>query len=350
MLGNVKLKMGLVLITICLLYSGCTNVGEKKHNDAISEYIEQSSDDGDVITLPDGTIVYPDGTMLLAEGSYSNGLEDPFGDQLVQNGDTLVVKDDKIAGTVTLQQNIPGEQIEYSLIILVDYVQQIFFVNEHQYLDYSFELTEADMVEIVFELPLPENVSIFTYLIVYKPNLDELTFESEGRKDFLSTSLFFSTNCYLKDYEYREDEYVFSDDFILLDVNPSGGPFLTKTLQELIPMPSCIGGDDAVKFVFGNATSSETTYAMIAFENWVQVPIYGDDYKLVKFDANKTYYLELVMPDVEDITPYQVFLIPNPFNHTMYEMGSSTLRTIIQPIGVTNMILQYERRNSYEKI
>lgn len=112
--------LGILLVSL----SGCS-----KSDGKITTEEQIADQEGDVITLPDGTVVNPDGTMELAMGSYSHALYDTSGN-LVQNGDILSVQNDRISGTVSFQQNSPREKTEYALIVLVDYEKKSFSVGD----------------------------------------------------------------------------------------------------------------------------------------------------------------------------------------------------------------------------
>lgn len=320
-----KLRKKRITIAICwvmlIFLSGCSELEVKVTVE------EQASDkEEDVIALPDGTAVYPDGTMKLAVGSCSYGLYDTLGN-LVQSGDTLPVKNDLISGTVSFRQNILKEKTEYLLMILVDYEKKCFSVGGQTYSDYSFTLAGEDSIDIDIELAFPENAKILTYLIVYEPQLTDLTFESEGREEFLATRNFYTISCYLSEYPYDETDYEFCDDLNAINYN-SAGIFMTKDLAEEIVMPTCGSGED-IKILLGNTTDDEKTYVMLAFLDWEQSPIEGEPYKLFKLAANKSYYYNLTVPEVNEASPYQIFLLENPFHHFMGDWSLGTFRTII---------------------
>ena len=317
-------KIFLAILGILLFFlSGCS----KSEGKTTTE--EQTSvQEGEVITLPDGTIVNPDGTMNLAFGSYSYGLRDTLGNR-VQNGDILFVENDTISATVSFQQNSPKEKTEYALIVLVDYEKKSFSVGGQTYSEYLFTLASEDSIAIDIELALPNHAKILTYLIVYEPQLADLTFEKEGQGDFLETSYFYTTSCFLDEYQYDETEYEFCDDLNAYSHNRAG-IFMTKDLDEMMVMPTCNSCDDVI-VQMGNSHNYDTTYIMLAFLDWEQSPIDGENYKLFKLAANESYYYNLTVPEVKESSPYQIFLLEAPFHPSLRNIPSGTLRTIINP-------------------
>ncbi len=328
---RILLKKGMPfisLLTICLLLlSGCSK-NELSGSDKIGSDTQQEAEK-DTVTLPDGSIVYSDGSMKLEEGSVSYGLYDPYG-KLVQTGDTLPVLNDLITGTVSFQQNLPGNEIEYSLIVLVDYIQKSFSVDGQSYAAYLFTLQAEDIIDINIELALPENAKTLTFLIIYEPNMMDLTFDTEeGRNNLFNTSMCRTITCYLSDYEYNESDLSFCEDSVTCNANTSG-LFLTKDLEEQSVMPSC-NSNDIAKAVFGNSTDQDKTYVMLAFLNWEQYPIENEPYKLFRVKARQGYYYDIKMPEVDTASPYQIFFIENPFNPTLRDWNLGTMRTIIIP-------------------
>ena len=308
---------GMLLVSL----SGCSKSEEK-----ITAEEQISVQAGEVITLPDGTAANPDGTMNLALGSYSYSLHDTSGNS-VQNGDILSVENDLISGTVSFRQNSPKEKTEYALIVLVDYEKKRFSVGGQMYSEYLFTLASEDSIDIDIELALPDHAKILTYLIVYEPQLTDLTFEKEGQGEFLETCYFYTASCYLDEYQYNETDYDFCDDLNVYSDNRAG-IFMTKDLTEMMVMPTCNSGDD-VKIQLGNSHNYETTYIMLAFLDWEQSPIEREPYKLFKLAASKSYYYDLTVPDVKDASPYQIFVLENPFHPSLRDIPSGTLRTIV---------------------
>ena len=310
---------GILLVSI----SGCS-----KSEGKITTEEQISVQEGEVITLPDGTAVNPDGTMNLALGSYSYILHDTSGNS-VQNGDILSVENDLISGTVSFRQNSPKEKTEYALIVLVDYEKKSFSVGRQMYSEYLFTLDNEDSIDIDIELALPDHAKILTYLIVYEPQLANLTFEAEGRGEFLETHYFYTASCYLDKYQYDETDYDFCDNLNAYPDNRAG-IFMTKDLTEMMVMPTCSSGD-TVKIQLGNMHNYETTYIMLAFLDWEQSPIEGETYKLFKLSADEGYYYDLTIPEVKDASPYQIFVLENPFHPSLRDIPSGTLRTIVNP-------------------
>lgn len=307
-----------------LLFSGCGRFEEK-----VAVEGQALDKEGDIITLPDGTAVFPDGTMKLAVGSCSWGMCDASGNML-HNGDVLPVKNGVISGTVSFRQNLLKEKTEYALIILVDYEKKSFSVGGQTYSDYRFTLAKEDSIDIDIELALPENAKILTHLIVYEPQLRELTWEGEGRAEFFDATALYATSYCLSEYQYDEADYEFCGELNTFG-SRNAGIFMTKDLEENMVMPTCYSGDD-VKILLGNAgQDAEKTYVMIAFLDWEQSPIGGEPYKLFKLAGRESYYYDLTVPEVNEASPYQIFLLENPFHHAMGDYFSGTHRTIINP-------------------
>lgn len=96
----------------------------------------------------------------------------------------------------------------------------------------------------------------------------------------METGYFYTISCYLSEYPYKEADYKFCDD-LSADSHNSAGLFMTRDLSEMMVMPTCNSGDN-VRIYLGNAHNYETTYVMLAFLDWEQYPIDGENYKLFK--------------------------------------------------------------------
>ncbi len=318
-----KKGMSLVVLGIMLIFiSGCGKI----EGQTVAEV--STSNNEDVITLSDGTIIYPDGTMKLALGASAWGMYD-FSGNLLHNGDILPVRNDRIAGKISFFQNLPREKTEYALIILVDYEMKYFSVEGKTYSDYRFTLAGEDSIDINIELALPENAKVLTQLIVFEPGLKELAWEGEGCADFLDTTIFYATSYCLREYQYDEADYVFCND-LKKSASQNMSIFMAKDLEEPMVMPTCNSGDEVKIFLGNGGLDIETTYLMIAFLNWEQSLIEGEPYKIFKLTGAESYYYDLTVPEVDEASPYQVFLLENPFRHRMGDYYTGTLRTIIQ--------------------
>lgn len=319
---NQKKIVLFLAVTILSVLVGCDSFVEE------NTFFEKKESLDEIIELPDGSIVYPDGTMKLAEGSVSYGFYDANGN-LMQTGDTLVVTDELIHGMVSFQQNIPEETIEYSLIILIDYIQNNFSVDGKSYSNYSFSLKEEDIINIEFELSNFESAKTLTILFVTEPNLTELTFDTkEGRNDLFQTASSRTITCYLNEQNVNEKKLDFCEEMHSYDQN-SSNLFITKDLEEQRVMTTCNSGDK-VKILFGNSTEYEKKYVMLAFVDWEQSTIDGEPYKLFKLDAEQGYYYDLIIPNVNETSSYQIFMIENPFSPSLRDWSLGSLRTIIK--------------------
>lgn len=80
-----------------------------------------------------------DGTVTLGEGMVSNGFWDSETGAIVDQGTLLKPIDRKIRGRISFSQNIPDTR-NHLLIIMIDYVQQSFCIDNNKYSTYSFSL------------------------------------------------------------------------------------------------------------------------------------------------------------------------------------------------------------------
>lgn len=308
------------ILLIMLLLIGCADKEIKQSSEGETRLKEP-------IVLPDGSIVNTKGRIKLAENSVSYGFYDPSGN-FVAGGEKLPVEGDKIKTTIHFQQNIPGESVEYMLIMLIDYMQQNFSVQNKNYRNYIFSLEKEGEVEIDVELPLQKGDKTLSFLIIPKPEEYNLNFDTnEGRNNIADTHRFHSVTCYLDNKD--KEEIIFSQEIVgYTGANKNISMVEDIDTQEVIT--SCTGGEN-VKIVLGNSYSYKKSYIMFAFLGWEQSWIDDKPYQVFELEPERGYYYDLNIPMVKDVQPYQVFLLEDPFSPTHSGWNLCTMRTIVKP-------------------
>lgn len=316
-------KTYIVLLVVLLLFCGLTyfllsNKTTNKKNGLVNGGPENAG----------GFSYNSDGTVTLGPDLVANGFRDYETKKNVDQGSVLKTVNGKIKGQVTLQQNVTGTS-HYLLILMVDFVQQNFTVNNSSYSSYPFSLEGAAKERIDIELDLPNpTAQEFEYLIFEEPDITELSIANakEWSKQ-LNTRSFYSWRLYL---DKKPDSMSLSYDssYHKMEGKANQTAQLTKSYKSIAIMSSC---EEHKNFdlVLGNMTKADTSFALIAFLGWRQIPIKGNNMvTYIKLPDSDEIYYSMEAPAVEKNTPYQVLSFVIPYNQ---DPGFSTLRTIITP-------------------
>lgn len=286
-----KKRMGEALAVLCLML--CMIM--------VGGFLNQSPD---IIYHEDGTITLGEG--LVAYGFYTmNGL-------IVNDGEKLTTENGSIKGIVNIQQNLPGT-VNYGLLLMQDFIQQDFYVNEEKYQIYQFSMTGIDEKNIEIELSVEENATEFEYLIVRSP--DMTGFENEQGLDW--EKLIDSKNAYSffavldeTANEMKQDAaylYKTADEMETIQSVPGLGFELLKTQDNLSVFGEASAGDKIGLGIGSLLADAEQCY-MIAFCNWKQAVIEEQAKVIIYPKMDKMLYDEIELPQVDGDAVYQVFL------------------------------------------
>jgi len=325
------MKLSILTAVVCLIT--CTLIGCNKNDK--SDTITNTNDAGggkeSTIELDNGSVYHEDGTLTLGQGVCANGFYDET-NRIVNSGDIIYPTNGKIAGYIGFEQNIPQKN-NYLLILMIDFEQQDFVVNGKNYKNYSFSLEGYDGVDIPIELKLDNNeAKEFTYLIVSEPEIKELSFEKEGGWAQLNQTKFtFSGRFLMNDNVYQESLLQLNQSYNTLDKNINIYCEVTKDLKGFTVLPMSKSRDD-VKLAFGTEQDNEKC-VIIAFLDWNQIPIIENQLSfIVELQEDKITYYDIILPQVETDSAYQVFMFKKPFDPAFIEnpQPESSFRTIIR--------------------
>ncbi len=314
------LKKIVFISIIAILFTGCGN----------TESQEEPQNEKEKIVLSDGMSFNPDGTVTLTDGCFAFGLQNPATYEIINKGELLSINKNGIDAIISFEQNV-SQRVEYILIIMIDYIQQDFLVDEQQYRTYPFSLEGYDGIDIKVDLVSPTNGQELEYMLIALPNEKELSIADEDGWDLMFKTQTMFEGRFILDLNDYQEEIHYDQKYTAIDKHLSNICALTKNEKTLTAMPSCNGGEQ-VKLILGTESEEDDTCAVVAFLNWEQVPIQDDMNKMVKLEHDKLFYYDLTMPKVEEPTPYQVFVFMKPFDRdSMYWSRSyASLRTIIQ--------------------
>jgi hypothetical protein len=284
-------------------------------------------------TIEDGKFTYnDDGSVTLGLGMVANGFHDLDG-KINDIGSLLKPTNNIIQGQVSYKQNI-NDKRNYLLIIMIDYLQHEFIVDDTVYSSYPFSLEGNDEIRINVAV---ENIDAeaheYSYFIIPEPDINVLSIDNSNEwNKLLMTSSINWWRLLLDDSE-KIEKVEYNEAVINLETQNNYGILLSNNHQEAAAMPSCKSMDE-VELIMSNTNNYVVDYALIAFLGWEQVPISKTDMTdYISIPSQSTIYMKLKVPNVEENTPYQIFAIPRPFSNDirLANPPSTTLRTIISP-------------------
>ncbi|ROR28312.1 hypothetical protein EDD66_105253 [Mobilisporobacter senegalensis] len=333
-----KINIIRFFITFCLLFlivsiSYKNNIGSNISKEEKNVFVKNSVVNGG--PKNEGGFSYnSDGTVSLGQGMTSNGFYDSKTKLIIENGSLIKPENGKVMGQVEFQQNVQGKN-NYLLIIMVDFVQQKFNVDDVTYDSYAFSLKGDAKKNIDIELPLKDlNAREFEYIIIREPNITELSITNKDEWAKLHiTRDFYSWRLFLSDFDYKSFSLEYDKSYNEMGRNNGLTMELTKAHNKIMTLPTCKSLEN-VELVMGNSYNVDMDFALVSFLGWEQTEFEdGSLVKYVKIPSNKSIYLNLKLPKVNSKLPYQIIAFPKPYDKNFrYTMPPfSTFRTIVTP-------------------
>lgn len=258
----------------------------------------------------------------------SYGLYEPDG-KIIDNGTVLTPgADNRITKVLSLSHFIEVDR-KYGLVVLEDFKQIPFTVDGKTQTYYSFDMTPNQTVNIKIDLTVRDGSQELDYLIIKKPEYmvtDQDIEKASALQEALP--LRFPINRKDNSLDYAVPAQTFTS-------GPNDNVFISRNAEELKILFQ--SPDDEPAFLsVGNIQKQDVEYALVAFQNWEQVPVNDRHpvlYAKVKPGERIVYPLQFPGTDAEQ--NYQIFAFPKPYQVDRKDYASQhlygTLRTILQP-------------------
>ncbi len=264
----------------------------------------------------DGPVYNDDGTVTLPEGFTGQGLYNVETGKIIDGGTVIEVTDDTFRGSVHFQQNFPMEK-SYLLIVLIDYMQHEFYVEGQCFRSYPFRLTGESEISLEVMVPLSEyEGSEISILIV--PNPETKSYMINGEYDW--DSMFDDRRPHIlrfsleRDYQEKEEqEFPANYESFQAEAGTTGFE-LVKPREEL---KVCVEGKVGERLdlaVMNQADGAEeTTYVIMGFVDWEQVPVDGEHLKYyVTVKPGTSVYIPVILPEVTEPSVFQIIAFSEP--------------------------------------
>ncbi|HDX9529952.1 TPA: hypothetical protein ROX84_005238 [Bacillus thuringiensis] len=262
------------------------------------------------------------------------GLLDTEG-KLIDGGSRLNIENSKLSYTISFDSFIPEER-EYMLIILADFVQTPFYVNENQNetLSYTFKAKANESINIPTSIETANEAKEIIYLIVKKPH--DLFKPQKVDSEVIDTATSLEQIVSLRfNLTGKTTKINYSKDF----QQNSGGPlietFLSKDPKELRPIFQ-LKGKEKIYLTVGNTLDYDMDVAIVQFLDWKQLPFSeGEKTQYINVPAKKAYSKEIELPIVSKESNFQTFIFYKPYSVSPSDFESQltfgTYRLVVTP-------------------
>lgn len=264
----------------------------------------------------DGPVYNDDGTITLPEGFVGHGLYDVETEKIIEGGTKIEIVDDTFHGSIHFQQNFPIEK-SYLLIVMIDYRQHEFDVDGQSFCSYPFQLTGESEISLDVTVPLSESEgSEISFLIVPNPEIKPYMINGEYDWD----NMFDDRRPYILRYSLErnfqikeEQEFPANFESFQAEVGTTGFE-LVKPREELKVCVEGKGGERLDLAVMNQAEEAEeTTYVIIGFVDWEQVPVDGEHLKYyVTVKPGTSVYIPVILPEVTEPSVFQIIAFSEP--------------------------------------
>lgn len=244
--------------------------------------------------------------------------------KIIDNGSNLNTKNINHILSIDQKDDILKE---YMLIILEDFKQVDFMINDNSYKNYIFKLDKIDSININIKLNLSKDSKELCYLVLPKPNIDLKNLELSQK---LSLQNIFVSRFRINDSSVNLN---YENNLSQIKDNLIPEIFISKIENEFISF-SEINKNEEFYLTIGNPTTSVLDYAVILLKNWEQDNI--SDSTLVKYislEPNSKITEKVLVTDDEKNTITQFIAFPLPYKVEVLDhlstMGFASDRFII---------------------
>ncbi len=319
-------KRGVICITAVLILTAVFSACSEKMQD--KNAVEQTDrEDRETAQQPE---LNEDGTITLAEGYASHGFHAEDG-TLFDTGSIIECENGSIKGQIEFQQNTAGT-MNYGLIIMADFVQKKFTVQNEQFDCYRFSLTDEERAIIQIEFPADDDAYEWEYLIVPEPDAKDFSMDSDsGWNNFMATRGVFTGSYRMEDksggkrfpHVYEQTD---TDKLGELKHDGNTGFQLVKSSKDLRVFDSAKAGSRAC-LCLGGMREEAQAYAVVAFCGWKQTEISkGQLVRCYTSVPDRNSYDEIIFPNIKEDAVYQMFAFELPFESRPAAMVNAAFR------------------------
>lgn len=280
-----------------------------------------------------------DGSVTLPEGYMSNGFYEIGTKKIIDGRSTIKIPDNTISGRITFRQNF-NEEKSYLLIVLVDYMQHEFYVENQSYQSYLFKLEGKDEFNLNISVELSDSEgSEFAYIIVDNPEEKKylINGEYDWEKMFSSRTITIKRFNVERDSCFPEENVNSQTEYEEFQAEGNVNGFeLVKKRDDLTAFVEGKSGETVELVLLNQANNSaEKSYVLMGFADWEQIPINGENIKsYVTIPSGTSFAIPVTLPDVKEPTIFQIIAFANPntvLDNKNLEEDPTTFRVLVTP-------------------
>ncbi|MBE7121982.1 hypothetical protein [Bacillus cereus] len=325
---NQNKLVSILLVSILLLFSGCTKETEKKQENQTNNQPKISLDSTNFKSTIAST-ANRDKLPFAESGGINLGIYNQNG-EIEKDFNFNIEENQSLKKFISLGNLIKTDRV-YKMFLLVDYKQSEFKVDDRELAkSFTFKVGAGESIEIPIEIPsLPKGLHDITFVIAKFP--EKKTLDEEFRKQTDSSNLLFvrfstvvggdeTVNNQVKFNSYGEKK---TED--ILD-----GVYIAKENNYKRWLTQDINKDKDLNFYtkVGNNSNTKKQYALIQFFDWEQMEfIDNKDVLFYDLEPNTVYSIKSEIPIKKEKGVYDLtsILIHNPFQKvTIYNQQVDT--------------------------
>jgi len=252
----------------------------------------------------------------IAFGIYNKG-------KILDSGSSI--DSDMANHTLNISHNLYHER-KYKIIVLVDFEQVEFLVDNKKVYSYDVDMEAVDEVEVDINVDYSKDAKELCYLIIKKPEY----FTDE--RDIRELSSLKELMCLRYNLNENPKHIIYEKNLDSIDGKPLDEIFLTDKEEEL-KVITASNSNEEKKLVLGNLREHEIDYAVVQFVNWEQVPFQNGNrvnYFELMPDGNISYSVNIPEANKDSIVQYVAFSYPYTISENgLYSLVMGTFRVTV---------------------
>ncbi len=200
------------------------------------------------------------------------------------------------------------EDRNYKMLCFLDYKMVDFTIEGKSYSSYDFFLKAKDKIEKRLIVDQPIDCRELTVVFIRKP---EMMIDKGNIERSIRTEEVLSQRCFI-DPDYQVEKTYLNSEFKEFEDKDRYIPefYISQTLDKFRLITVTNGGSNYF-MTFSNSEYDEPVdYAVIALQDWQQIPINGNMVNAVTVKPKEAFYTELTFPNVEKDSNMKFLAVP----------------------------------------
>ncbi|MGL5752967.1 MAG: hypothetical protein ACRCXT_20670 [Paraclostridium sp.] len=247
----------------------------------------------------------------------SYGFLNSTGD-IISNGShiSIDIAKPQLQHTLDLDQSL-DENYSYLLMVLVDFNQVKFKVENEVYSYYEFDVNKKDSIQIDLKIDIPKNAKELDYILIRKPNYMPA---KENIEELISLQTVLPIRFKLNDLDYNLNYETSLESFYDGQIDNIGISDKKNKFDLLYQS----NDNSNIYITVGNYSSDDIDYAVVLFNDWEQIKFDdGQLSKVFKLKPDEKQSIQLGLPNVDKDSVFQAIAFPLPYKVSLDNMFST---------------------------